>query len=129
MILDTSFLISFYAEDDKHHQKAVELMKKIDGERLLILDQILGETAIILLYKKGLNAANKFIETVTDNETITLVYGSEIDFHENASTFQNQKKQLSFIDASLVNLALKMNDEILTFNENMKKELERLKKS
>jgi predicted nucleic acid-binding protein len=129
MILDTSFLISFYAQDDKNHQTAVELMKAIDGERLLILDQILGETATVLLYKKGIDAANKFIETVTDNETITLVYSSEIDFYENVGTFQNQKKQLSFIDASLVNLALKMNDEILTFDENMKKELERLKKS
>ena len=129
MILDTSFLISFYAQDDKNHQTALELMKSIDGERLLILDQILGETATVLLYKKGIDAANKFIETVTDNETITLIYGSEIDFYENVSTFQNQKKQLSFIDASLVNLALKMNEEILTFDENMKKELERLKKS
>lgn len=129
MILDTSFLISFYAQDDKNHQKAVELMKSVDGERLLILDQILGETSTVLLHKKGLNAANKFIETVTDNETITLIHSSEIDFYENVGTFQNQKKQLSFIDASLVNLALKMNEEILTFDENMKKELERLKKS
>lgn len=129
MILDTSFLISFYAQDDKNHQTALELMKSIDGERLLILDQILGETATVLLYKKGIDAANKFIETVTDNETITLIYSSEIDFYENVGTFQNQKKQLSFIDASLVNLALKMNEKILTFDENMKKELERLKKS
>ncbi len=122
MIADTSFLISFYDKDDSNHSRAVELMRQYEKGRILINDYVIGETATVLLYKKGFDAALRFISIIEETGTFKIIHMGNPDFDSCISTFKKQKNQLSFIDASVVYLAQLLGEGIATFDENMLKE-------
>lgn len=122
MIVDTSFLYAYYNSDDTHHNEAMNKLKEFNGT-LIISDYILGEMLTLFLYKKSLAAAHLFIETVYDNEAFEVIHFSPLDFQSILETFKSQKRQLSFIDASVVYLAKTMNLDVLTFDQNILKEI------
>lgn len=125
MIVDTSFLISFYDEGDSNHLRAVELMRRYEKERLLINDYVIGETATVLLYKKDLETALQFISIIEQTGTFKVIHMGSQDFASCCSAFRKQKNQMSFIDASVVYLARLLNDGVATFDENILKEVDR----
>jgi predicted nucleic acid-binding protein len=123
MILDTSILVSFYDLDDSNHQAAIELFKKHEQSRLFLSEYIIGETITVLLYKKGLDSAKKFLEIIKETESFRIITISENDFYSILDIFKNQKHQLSFIDASLVYFSKVLNMNVLTFDKNLLKVL------
>lgn len=104
IILDTSFLVSFYNTRDCNHIKAVNIMKEIISERYGragITDFIFGECATILLMRtKSLKETAEIGEKIkalesfeADKETLNLAW----------NIFKNQKNtQLSFTDCSII---------------------------
>jgi len=123
MILDTSILVSFYDLDDSNHQAAIELFKKHEQSRLFLSEYIIVETITVLLYKKGLDSAKKFLEIIKETESFRIITISENDFYSILDIFKNQKHQLSFIDASLVYFSKVLNMNVLTFDKNLLKVL------
>lgn len=105
IILDSSFLIAFFKEDDSQHGQAVQDMKKYDEnkEQMLITEHIMGETATVLLYYNGLDAAIEFLDFARD-KCIIRNWNNE-DFDSTLRHFKEQKHELSYIDASIVYLA------------------------
>src|SRR3989304_479092 len=85
IVLDTSFIVSYFNTRDQNHLKAVKLMKKIH-EPLCITDYIFGEvvTVSLIRLKSFDNAWNLFCkqkETVlsfTDCTTISVMLENDI---------------------------------------------------
>ncbi|MFH2105803.1 MAG: PIN domain-containing protein [Candidatus Micrarchaeota archaeon] len=125
MILDSSFLISFYDKDDSNHEKAISMMKNYVDRKFLLSEYVIGETATVLLYKNGLEASKAFLETVQQAENFRIIFVSEDDFGKIIDIYKKQKHQLSFIDASLVYLARTTGSELISFDEDLLKEVKR----
>lgn len=127
MIVDSSFLISFYTQKDSNHEKAHKLM----GEHeyfLLFPDYVVAETATVLLYKNNLRISKMFLETVENTKTIKILESKPFDFLDILHIFKNQKKQLSFVDACVVYHATRMGLGVLCFDKNINAEISRLRK-
>ena len=51
IFLDSSFLISFFAENDQYHEKAMEIAGKIENREKVISKLVIAETITILRLK------------------------------------------------------------------------------
>ncbi|MBI5158912.1 PIN domain-containing protein [Candidatus Micrarchaeota archaeon] len=123
-VMDSSLLIAFFHEHDALHARAVEDMKKFESQKetFIINEHVLGETITVLLYRSGLDKANKFIHYALEN--YQLQTSDTKDFGHILKTFQNQKHQISYIDATIVYLAKLFKCPVATYDENILKELE-----
>lgn len=123
IILDSSFLIAFFKEDDSRHEQAVQDMKKYDEnkEEMLITEHVMGETATVLLYYNGLNAAIRFLDFTREKCRIRGWDGD--DFKETLKYFKKQGHQLSYIDASIVYLVRLLRLPVACYDEDILKEI------
>jgi len=124
IILDSSFIISYYNLEDQNHEKALELMTKISrgiyGE-VIISDYIFDETVTVLLAKlKDLGR----VKIIGDKMMRALKYHiDEETFKDTWQLFNVQKQtKLSFTDCSIIALMKNRNiNNIATFDEEFKK--------
>ena len=125
IIADSSFLVAFFDETDNQHKKAVEDMKRIEGENIDIMvnEHVLGETATVLLYHNGIEAAKIFLLYAKENFEIDTIDGEYR--YATIEIFINQNKKLSYIDASVVHLARFLQLPIACYDENILKEIKR----
>ncbi len=124
IIIDTSFLVALLHEDDAFHQQAISEMKKIEMETQLISDYVVNETATVLNNKAGLQKAISFIEAIKSTENVEIYHLDYYDFESTIKIFEKQRHKLSFIDASIVHLALTTQSKIATYDKNIIKEFE-----
>ena len=123
IILDSSFLISFYLTEDENHSKALTLAEKSSSETMLLSDVVLSETLTVLNYKKGLEFSKEAYEELMSNKYIKFFRFTELEHEEILDLFFKQKFKLSFADSSVVYLAKKSNSKVLGFVRNIDKEL------
>ncbi|MBI5051365.1 PIN domain-containing protein [Candidatus Micrarchaeota archaeon] len=129
ILLDTSFLVAFFNEEDSQHQKALEDMKNVEKEIQLLSNYVALETATVLRNKKDLRLACDFLEGIRAKDKLRIYTLNELDFEGTYKIFRNQKSSLSFIDASIVYLALETNSKIATYDSDISDEIKRLKAS
>ena len=125
ILVDSSFLVAFFNKDDAQHDKAIENMKKLDEdqEEFLITEQVLGETATVLLYRNGLDAAKLFLEF--SKEKCIIQDWSDKDFAGALEIFENQTLQLSYVDSTLVHLAKILMVDLVCYYTNILKSIQR----
>ena len=121
IILDSSFLVSYFNTRDQNHPQAVKLMKKIH-EPLCMTDYIFSEVVTVSLIRlKSLDGASKIGEILLKSMKMINVEKSSFD---NAwSLFCKQKETvLSFTDCTTVSV-MQENDieKIATFDEDFGK--------
>ncbi|MEK6981628.1 MAG: PIN domain-containing protein [Candidatus Micrarchaeota archaeon] len=121
ILADSSFLVAFFHEKDSQHDKAIKDMKEYEEKKidLMITEHILGETATVLLYYNGLNAAKTFLEYAEEN-----FFVQHWELEDRLSTlkeFKNQQFKLSYIDASIVFLAKFLQMPVACYDENILK--------
>jgi len=97
MIADTSFLVALFIEEDELHEKSINELEK-NKKEILITDRILEETFTVICYKKGVDYALMIYEII-----------------------KKFRKKLSFADYTVIYLALKDNEKILCFDEELNK--------
>ena len=105
IVLDTSFLVAFFNEEDSLHTKALADMREVEKEQQLISDYVALETATVLNYKKSHEVAMKFLEVIKQKSGVTIHYFDPGDFESISEIFRQQRGQLSFIDASVIYLS------------------------
>lgn len=124
IILDTSFIIALFKENDPAHNRAVGEMKKYEaeGKKFVINEHVLSKSIDILAQEAGLDKAKLFTEFVLENYHIQ---DSDIeDVHTILEIHKNQKQKLTYSDASLIFLSNYLGCPIATYNENLLKEIE-----
>ena len=127
IFLDTSFLISYFNEDDHNHTKATFLMEKVTSDyygTLYISDYIFDEYVTVLLARiKNLSIVSSCAENV--KEGVHMISVEQQDFDDAWTFFKKQKGTLlSFTDCVSVVLMKKHRiKDMATFD----KEFERLK--
>jgi|SRR3989339_404890 len=123
LILDTSFLVSYYNTRDENHGKAEELMKKISQEEfdVVISDYVFGECCTVLLMR--LKDSKKTIEICETIKSLEILKIDEGTFERSWEIFKEQKQtKMSFTDCSTLAL-MEMNGikNIATFDEDFSK--------
>ena len=125
MILDSSFLVSFFRQHDENHRKAVEIAGKSDKEEKLLPELIYFETLTVINYKEGIAAAKEVDEYLVANQHIRLYAFSEEEKQEMLAGFFAQERQLSIEDASVIYLARKTGSKALAFDDRLIKAIEK----
>ncbi len=122
IVLDTSFLVSFFLNGDSNHAKALELALKNKDEDMLLSDIILYETLTVINYKGGIELAKEAHGQLERNRQIHSFRFTDVEADEIVSMFFAQKKRkLSFADVSVLYLANKSSAKILSFDEELLK--------
>ncbi len=121
IILDTSFIVSYFNTRDQNHSKAVRLMKKIH-EPLCITDDIFGEVVTVSLIRlKSLDRASKIGEILLKSSKMINV--EKTSFDGAWDIFCKQKGTvLSFTDCTTISVMLENNiEKIATFDGDFEK--------
>ncbi len=71
ILLDTSFLVALFRENDEKHGRAAELVKEIKG-RVAITDHIFSELITFLVAKDGNNTAYSAGKKILESEIILI---------------------------------------------------------
>ena len=123
IVLDTSFLVSFYLTHDVNHEPALKLAEENNPETMLLSEVILFETLTVLNYKGDLQLANEAYSELMANKQIRFFHFTELEKDEITELFFKQNVKLSFPDVSVVYLAKKSKSKVLAFDEKIMKAL------
>ena len=116
IILDTSFIVSYFNTRDQNHPKAVKLMKEIH-EPLCLTDYIFGEVVTVSLIRlKSLDRAAKIGEILL--KSLKIIDVEKISFDKAWNLFCKQKATLlSFTDCTTVSVMQESDiEKIATFD-------------
>lgn len=102
IILDTSFIISYFNTRDQNHSKAVKLMKQMH-ESLCLTDYVFGEVATVSLIRlKSIEKASKIGETL---KSLHIIDVEKSSFDKAWDIFCRQKDTvLSFTDCTTISV-------------------------
>lgn len=123
IVLDSSFLVSFYLTQDENHENALKLAEKNNSETMLLSEVILFETLTVLNYKGGLQLAKEAFDELMANKQIRFFHFTELEKDEILDLFFKQNIKLSHADVSVVYLARKSRSKVLAFDGKIIKEL------
>ncbi len=123
IVLDTSFLVSFYLTQDENHENALKLAEENRSETMLLSEVILFETLAVLNYKGGLQLAKEAYDELMANKQIRFFHFTELEKDEITESFFQQTTKLSFQDVSVVYLAKKSKSKVLAFDDKILKEI------
>ena len=124
IILDTSFLISFYNSRDNNHNKSWKVMEELIAEKhgeICITDYIFDECATVLFSRlKDLEKAVMICESIKKVKCFKI---EDTLFEEAWQIFKNQKNsKFSFTDCTILSLMKEMKiNSIATFDKEFEK--------
>ena len=116
IFLDSSFLIAFVNDDDKHHQKAREEMKEL--QQPVISDQVFSETLDYLFAKEKHRKAVEFGKYMRKSQ-INILNTSEPIAEDAFELFKSNK--ISFTDCSILSsMKILGIEKLATFDKDFK---------
>ncbi|GEM_PF-807678 len=117
IVLDSSYLVSFFMQDDANHNKAVEISKKAAIDELVLPDLILYETLTVLNYEGGIALAKEAYEKMLGSRQMRFLPLNELEKKEILLEFFSQKTKLSFEDSVVIYLARKTASRVFAFDK------------
>ncbi|MHB8603157.1 MAG: type II toxin-antitoxin system VapC family toxin [Nitrosotalea sp.] len=120
IILDTSFIISYFNTRDQNHSKAAKMMKQMH-EPFCLTDYIFGETATVSLIRlKSIEKAAKIGEIL---KSLLIIDVEKSSFDKAWNLFCKQKDTaLSFTDCTTISIMQENYiEKIATFDEDFGK--------
>ncbi len=118
-LLDSSFLVALFLENDVHHEKVLNFFIAIPqhGVLFFVSQRVIEEVATVLTYKGGKNVSEKFLDFIDNDELFRIL---DNDHHNELDFYRNQiLDNISFIDASLIYQSGLFDLEILTFDKEL----------
>lgn len=102
IFVDTSFLVAWMVNRDRHHDAAVELFQQVAERRVLTTNHVRGETWTWLRRRTQHERAVEFIDSVGgDNHRIQVSRPSEeIEDEALAWLRTHDEREYSFVDAT-----------------------------
>jgi predicted nucleic acid-binding protein len=114
ILVDTSFLLAIYNQNDRMHQKAVSSVQIAD---LLIPQIVLVEAVYFFKAKGGVPAAVKFLNGITTAQTPleSITYADLSRASDIMTTYADSR--LDFVDCCIMALAERLNiTQVYTFD-------------
>ena len=121
MIVDSSFLIALFIEEDELNERAIEFLERNKEESLLLLDRVLEETFTVITYKKGIDSALSAVEDLQKNKNIIIHKIEENEFNSIMELAIKLKRKISFVDYSLIYFYLRTRDKVISFDSELNK--------
>jgi predicted nucleic acid-binding protein len=123
VLLDSDFIFAIFTKDDANHQKAKDLLEKIESKNLSIALSNLVKQEIATLFSKRCdqNTAVEVVKILENFERIDILSNTEEQIWEIFKSYQ--KKSISFVDCSNLFLAKKYNCKIASFDNFYHKEV------
>lgn len=116
VFIDSSFLIAFVNDDDKHHQKARKKMRKL--EEPVISDQVFTETLDYLFAREEHRKAIEFGKYMRKSQ-INILNTSEPVIDDAFELFKSN--EISFTDCSIVSsMKILGIEKLATFDKDFK---------
>ena len=104
-IFDSSVWIAFLYQSDQQHQKAEKIFALHQGT-IMIPEYIIAEIVTVLTRKGAKPLADRFLEMVTDNKDVELLFCTDQFFMHLTTVFKtHHQRNLSFVDMMLLVLA------------------------
>jgi len=124
IVLDSSFIIAYKIKNDKHHEKALEIMVDIAEGKYgmpIISDYIFDEIVTVILNKASFQDASEIGNMLIISADIS--YMDKDLFNNSWKTFQDQENtKLSFTDCSILTLMKNKGiKQIATFDKDFSK--------
>lgn len=115
IFLDSSFLISFFAGKDRHHEKAIKIAEKIENKEKIISKLVIAEVITILRLKLKAKQVLEIYSNLPENFTII----EDQKYYNNAmNEFLKYNGNISFFDSMYLYLMKKKGiHEIASFDE------------
>ncbi len=115
IFLDSSFLISFFAEKDQYHEKAMKIAGKIENREKVISKLVIAETITIIRLKLKAKQVLEIYSNLPENFRVI----EDQKYYNNAmKEFLKYNGNISFFDSMYLYLMKKENiDEIVSFDE------------
>lgn len=116
---DSSFLIAFLIERDRHHNAAVRLYEQIAHQRIAITNHVRGETWTWLRSKTWHEKAVAFLDSVGREDSYIEVTRVAEELEDEALRWlrQHDEREYSFVDAtSFAYMRAKGIEEALAFD-------------
>jgi predicted nucleic acid-binding protein len=127
IIFDSNIWISYLFVEDSLHDKA-KVFFETRKVKVFIPEYVVGEVCSVLLIRSGKDLADQFLQMLTNNEDVRILYSSQSLFQSTVQLFQKlSTKQLSFIDTAL--LSLSQEYTVYTFDKNLEKAIKKLENS
>ena len=122
-ILDSSYLIAFFLEEDFHHVKAIDRAEtdSQSAESWIIPDPILFESLSVIRYDQGAPAARKALERLMSNQNIQIYQFNSRERTAIFELFFSSSYSISAADATVAYLCKQMRAPALTYDENLLK--------
>jgi predicted nucleic acid-binding protein len=99
---DSSFLIAYLIERDRHHEAAVALYERVAGERVVITNHVRGETWTWLRSRTWHGKAVAFLDSVGRDDGYIEVGRIPDALEDDALRWlrQHDEREYSFVDAT-----------------------------
>ena len=124
IMLDSSFLLAFFNEEDINNKRAVLLMQKLrEGSfgKTFITDYIFDEFVTLAAKRARIDLAIEWGQAILNSQKIELLTTDNGEFQTAWSLFQ-QYKGLSFTDCAIVSVSRHFNiDNIASFDSDFDK--------
>ena len=119
IFLDTSYIVGLLVEKDQWHDKAIELICKIDKKEQIICMSVLNESTTLINKKIGPEASKKAYQLLYDNFTIL---DEDMELYNSSVKILIKYHLRSLTDSIIVEL-MKKNDiiEIVSFDPDFDK--------
>jgi len=121
MVLDSSFLVSLFIQEDSNNERALRLFERHRADEMLLTDLVLFETLTILAYKKGSVRAREAYLDLTSNKKLQLLYLNETERKEILESFLAQEGKMSVEDISVIHSCKKAMAKPLAFDKEIMK--------
>jgi len=104
-IFDSNVWIAFLYLADQQHSKAEKIFSLHQGA-VVIPEYIIAEIVTVLTRKDAKSVADRFLEIVTDNKDVEILFCTDQFFMHLTNIFKtHHQHNLSFVDMMLLSLA------------------------
>ncbi|MFH0927361.1 MAG: PIN domain-containing protein [Candidatus Micrarchaeota archaeon] len=124
-ILDSSFLVSMFVEDDAHHSKALAILDTDPDETWILPDLILFEFLTVIRYNKGVQAARAAYGDLMANKHVQLRHFEPGEQTAILDLFFSSPLSISTADAAVAYLCKTLGSPALSFDDNLLKVIAR----
>ena len=115
-VVDSSVFVAFYSGADVNHSLALRFFSEVNEAILVVHPYVIQETASVLCYKYGYEAAVPFLDHVLKATNIII---PSVNLTNEIAGFLVLRKKISFTDTALIQLAKRLHAELVTFDKQM----------